>query len=372
MMLTEIATADDLLIEQTLVDDRIELVKIFETKAFGDYLNNTASISVVIPSYNSGQNLIRTIDSLYKSSKQPFEIIIVDDCSPIATEKLISQYNIVYVRLKHNYGPAVARNIGAKISQGKYILFIDDDIELEQDTLSLIEKDFNNNPEYSAVVGLLSHKHPNKDALSLYKNFYMYYSLSNSPESFGCIYTSITAVKREVFFEFNGFDESHKRASVEDVDLGQRIVNAGKTLHLNKKLMVVHYKRYSLKSFVKNEFIRSFDLLKMLFVNKYTKHLVSNKRYLNNSPVTLLTTILSFITLLIWPLCFIDSSFVIINAIIILNIFILNYRFILTFYRFNGLFQTILVPFLIYFDFSIASLGITSSVLLHFKYLLRQ
>ena len=41
----------------------------------------TPRISVIITAYNEGSELRRTIDSVRENTKQPFEIILVDDGS---------------------------------------------------------------------------------------------------------------------------------------------------------------------------------------------------------------------------------------------------------------------------------------------------
>lgn len=90
------------------------------------------SVSVVIPCFNSGITLERTIDSIISQSYLNIEIIIVDDASsdPNTIQK-ISYYesspNIKVFRHGKNRGLPAARNTGFLNSTGDLVMFLDAD-----------------------------------------------------------------------------------------------------------------------------------------------------------------------------------------------------------------------------------------------------
>lgn len=89
-------------------------------------------VSIIMPTYNSGHFIGKTIDSVLSQTYQNWEVIIVDDCSTDNTSKIVSSYTtkdnrIKYHRLDRNSGAAVARNKAVELSKGKYIAFIDSD-----------------------------------------------------------------------------------------------------------------------------------------------------------------------------------------------------------------------------------------------------
>ena len=329
------------------------------------------SLSIIIPTYNPSFNLIKTLDSIKDSIMQPKEIIIVDDHSNFEVKDYVSQYDTICIRLKKNSGPAIARNVGASFATSDIILFIDDDIQIPNDCITNIIHDFNSKKSV-AVVGLLSPIHPNKNILSLYKNFYMFFSLQNSPSNFSTLYTSISAIKSSIFHLLKGFDETHNKASVEDVDMGQRIVNSGYEIFLDKRLLAIHNKKYTLISFIRNEFGRSFDLFTMLVKNKFCEHLFTHKRYLNNSSSVLISTILSFGTLFVIALSTFFTPLIYVYIFILLLIWIINRRFIYKFKKYYGIGKTIFIPFILYFDFVLASLGIVCSILYNIRNILKK
>jgi len=85
-------------------------------------------VSVVIPTYNRGELLIETIESILAQTAKPGEVIVVDDGSTDDTQERLARYadRVRYVR-QPNQGVAAARNHGVREARGKWIAFIDSD-----------------------------------------------------------------------------------------------------------------------------------------------------------------------------------------------------------------------------------------------------
>ena len=89
-------------------------------------------VSVIIPTYNCGEYIVASIDSVIAQTVTDWEIQIVDDCSTDNTVEVLQPYlekypNINYYRLPKNGGPAVARTEAIKRANGKYCAFLDAD-----------------------------------------------------------------------------------------------------------------------------------------------------------------------------------------------------------------------------------------------------
>ena len=87
-------------------------------------------ISVIIPTYNRGHLILKSINSVLNQTYQNIEILIIDDGSTDNTENLIKDLHndkIKYIKLKDNKGAAFARNIGILKASGKYVSFQDSD-----------------------------------------------------------------------------------------------------------------------------------------------------------------------------------------------------------------------------------------------------
>lgn len=85
--------------------------------------------SVVIPTYNRKDLVIRAIHSTLNQTLREFEVIIVDDGSTDGTcdaVRRLSDPRVRYVAVPHR-GPSSARNVGAAVAHGRYLTFLDSD-----------------------------------------------------------------------------------------------------------------------------------------------------------------------------------------------------------------------------------------------------
>ena len=86
-------------------------------------------ISVIVPAFNGCSHyLTETIQSILDQTRTDFELIIVDDASTDQTHDIIPSHpRITYFRRDQNGGPAAARNDGAKLAKGEFLVFMDQD-----------------------------------------------------------------------------------------------------------------------------------------------------------------------------------------------------------------------------------------------------
>ncbi|MFT6734680.1 MAG: glycosyltransferase involved in cell wall biosynthesis [Ulvibacter sp.] len=91
----------------------------------------TLEISVVIPAYNAGKYIEECINSVLEQKCSNLEVIVVDDCSTDNTRKIVSQFDadiVKYICLDKNFGgPSKPRNVGVKAAKGQYIVMLDAD-----------------------------------------------------------------------------------------------------------------------------------------------------------------------------------------------------------------------------------------------------
>jgi teichuronic acid biosynthesis glycosyltransferase TuaG len=92
----------------------------------------TIMVSVIMPLYNSQKFLSEAITSLLAQYFKDFELIIVDDASKDDSVKIANGFarldrRIRLIKQIMNSGPAIARNAGIEVAQGRYIAFCDSD-----------------------------------------------------------------------------------------------------------------------------------------------------------------------------------------------------------------------------------------------------
>jgi len=83
-------------------------------------------ISVIIPTYNRYDFLLKAVRSVKNQSYKNIELIIIDDGSTDRTPELSREKDLIYFR-QGNKGPAAARNSGVRLARGEWIAFLDSD-----------------------------------------------------------------------------------------------------------------------------------------------------------------------------------------------------------------------------------------------------
>jgi glycosyltransferase involved in cell wall biosynthesis len=96
------------------------------------------SVTVVIPSFNSGRFIREAVDSALAQTVMPMEVIVIDDGSTDNTTEIIAAYapdpRVRYIRQK-NAGQSTARNNGIRAAQGEFIALLDADDRWKPDKL---------------------------------------------------------------------------------------------------------------------------------------------------------------------------------------------------------------------------------------------
>ena len=125
-------------------------------------LTSEASISVIIPVYNSQEYVARAIESVIEQDIQNLQIIIIDDGSTDRSGEIVDEYakRNDYIEVVHtkNQGVSHARNVGLKRAVGKWIYFMDSDDELVINAFRCIVQNEANNHDmvvFSAIFKYL-------------------------------------------------------------------------------------------------------------------------------------------------------------------------------------------------------------------------
>ena len=89
---------------------------------------NLPAISVLVPTYNRVAYLPQCLDSIFKQTLPPFEVIVIDDGSTDGTSELLRSYGSRIIPLaKPNGGKSRTLNMGLEAVRGDYVWIMDDD-----------------------------------------------------------------------------------------------------------------------------------------------------------------------------------------------------------------------------------------------------
>ena len=307
-------------------------------------------ISIIIPCFNSQKTLGRCLQSVLASSFKDFEIILVNDGSNDKTTEIGKSFPIKIIDLSKNQGAAVARNKGASLAKGRILLFLDSDILLKKDSLTIVSDFFQKNPSISVLQGIYDRKIASKNLFSIYKHYYHVYKFSKikgktilSTSSF-CL-----AVKKEVFEKIGGFDNRFPaRSAGEDVDLGLRLRKNGYPIFLERKLKVTHLKSYTFFSFIRSEFIKIASNTKLMLRNKSISQFPISK----NKPKKMLNVIFSILLSLLIPISLFYSRYIFI--LLLITFIILNWKILFLITNEKSILISLAILPIIYLDMLIA------------------
>lgn len=275
--------------------------------------------SLVIPFFNSFNNLKLCIKSVYKSSIQPNEIIVVDDCSSKYQESnkcrtYVRHFkNIQYFRQKKNTGPGGARNYGVKKTKYDYIFFLDSDTQVNFNTFLEFKKKILHN---KILVGIYDINPIQKNLGGIYKSsFYFYLYNHNKLEEYDHFSASCAGIEKKIFNQVNGYDTFFsKGVDFENEELGYRLIKKNK-LMLDTNMKVKHKFPNIFKILIL--FITRSSLWMEMFVirKKFSSSATSGDTalYLFLSPIIFLSLLFSFLINYFYFLLFIFLSLLHIN-----------------------------------------------------------
>ncbi len=316
-------------------------------------------LSVIVPTYNSEKTIEFCLQVVKKSEKVDFELIVVDDGSLDATISIAKKYADKLIEHPKNLGRGQARNAGVASAQGEILVFIDSDVVVKDDSLSIIKAYFLAHSEVDALCGMLSKEHPNPDFLSQYKNLYMNYIFSKLPERINFLYGSIHAIRREAVMSYG---EGAKIA--DDTEQGQKLSARGNKIAFLKDLQVVHLKKYTFLSFVKNDFQIPYEWVKIFLRYKGWNEIGKNKGgYLHSPKEQLVSVVLAPIDLLLLGAAIWVNAILPLFGVILAAWFFLNLGFFSFLLGEKGLVFGMFSVFVTFIDHLIMAAGIVSGFL---------
>lgn len=245
-------------------------------------------ISIIMPVYNSARTLETSLKAIYNSNYNNFELIVVDDGSTDNSIKIAEKFPCRIIKKKQNTGAGDSRNIGAKSAKGEILIFIDSDCIVKPNTILQITESFKKGAD--VVAGTYSKTSGNnKNIYDNYHSLFCYYNYTNS--SVALFGTFCAAIKKNLFIELGGFDDSIKGATVEDLKFQYKIQDMNIKYDINMDAQVFHYSRDSFISLIKGYYYRTKNGIKLLLKMKKTRP--SKEGYILNY-----RTIISYLSLI--------------------------------------------------------------------------
>jgi len=216
--------------------------------------------SIIIPTYNRPKQLAVCLQSLanLEYPRDCFEVIVVDDGSPIALEPVIAPFRCqlpITLLNQKNAGPATARNTGAARARGEFIVFTDDDCAPAPDYLQRLAERLAKTTACALggrTINALSDNPYSTASQLLIDYLYAYYNVDPGQ---ACFLTSNNmALPTELFHAIGGFDTSFALAAGEDRELCDRWRHHGHRIIYATEALVYHSHAMTLRKFWRQHF----------------------------------------------------------------------------------------------------------------------
>jgi GT2 family glycosyltransferase len=191
------------------------------------------SLTAIVPATNDPPTLAACLDAIAAAAEPPEQVVIVTSGD----------------------GPATARNSGAADAIGDVVVFVDADVLPHTNAFRRIRTVFDADPDVTAVFGSYDDVPADPGVVSQFRNLLHHHVHQQGAGEAKAFWAGLGAVRTDAFRDVGGFDaERYRLPSVEDIDLGTRLVAAGGRIMLDPLLQGTHLKRWTLSDMVRTDF----------------------------------------------------------------------------------------------------------------------
>lgn len=209
--------------------------------------------SVVVPSYDRPERLRDCLAALMRSQGVPFEVVVVDDGSPVPLAPVCAPFGErVRVLRQPNAGPAGARNAGAAAARGAFLAFTDDDCRPEPGWLAALMAR-HGGEEGRLVGGRVVNLLPDNPYAAASQSLcdFLYDAWGAEAGTMPFFTSNNIGCSASRFAAIGGFDVTFPLAAAEDRDFGMRWRAAGGELVFAPDAVVGHAHNLTLRSFLR-------------------------------------------------------------------------------------------------------------------------
>lgn len=278
-------------------DQRIKLLlQIIDDIGISIPTHETPIVSVIIPVYGHLDYTLAAIVSILKNiPTNTFELIIVNDCSPDFSYKVLKEIKgVILLNNLENEGFISSCNKGAGLAKGKYLYFLNNDVEVLSGWLDNLVETFDNFPG-TGLVGskLLFENGLLQEAGGIIWSDGSAWNFGRMLDPLDPLYNyarevdycsgASIMIPKIIFDELGGFDDHFKPAYYEDVDIAFKLRDKGYRVIYQPLSVVIHHEGISSGTDL-NKGVKAYQGINQLkFYDRWEKRLVNYQNPGENS-----------------------------------------------------------------------------------------
>lgn len=193
--------------------------------------------SIIIPLYNKGDYIVKTVQSVLQQSFSDYELIVVNDGSTDNGSELLTEIDDSRLILinKENGGVSSARNAGISKASGEWITFMDADDIMYPFALETYEYIMQYHPGYDFIVAATDQsqkKYPSSNEIRIIEDYAYENAVSYAKHGFSLVNTDCVCIRRSLLEKVGYFNEEYTHG--EDQDLWIRLSEASPFVKIDK------------------------------------------------------------------------------------------------------------------------------------------
>lgn len=258
---------------------------------------DTPMVSVIIPVYNQFAYTYNCLKSvLYNTEKIPYEVILADDCSDDGVAKM--EKVVQGIRILHNKENLLFLrncNQAAKFAKGKYIVFLNNDTQVQLNWLYPLVHILETYPDAGMAGSKLLYPDGRLQEAGgiIWKDGTAYnYGRNDNPDLLKYNYVReadyITGasiiIYRDLWEEIGGFDERYAPAYCEDSDLAFEVRKHNRKVLYQPSSVVVHFEGVSNGTDV-TDGVRSYQEVNIIKLRKKWKDVLEQENHVQEKNI---------------------------------------------------------------------------------------
>jgi glycosyltransferase involved in cell wall biosynthesis len=223
------------------------------------------TVSAIVPVFDGRHYLERSLPALTRAlGGELLELLVVDDGSTDGSGEFAASLGARLLHTGGRLGPGAARNLGAAQARGEVLWLVDADVVVHDDAPRRVRERFarvladaSEKRPLVALFGSYDDAPPERNFASRYMNLRHHWTHQQAGGEASTFWAGCGAVRRDAYLAAGGFDARRfARPSIEDIELGYRLCDAGGRIELDPALQGTHLKRWRLREALETDVFR--------------------------------------------------------------------------------------------------------------------